>query len=212
MEELLNSNFQKVNSALLKRIKSQKLNQIGKKIKKLENSLKSLPNEAELLKEAEELSNKANIILANLHQIKPYDKELKCYDFTGKEITIKLPKNVVKNRISEHFFNLAKRAKSKAKNVAIEEQNLTSRLNFYQNIQSAIIDSNSPYDIELLMPKQARSKAKKEKQKVGETFWIEGYKVSVGKREYRTFKTSKIKRYMDACSRYPRFSLNNPHR
>ena len=181
IEALLEQNFQKLNSALIKRLKEQKLNQINKKIKTLSKALNTLPNEEELAKEAEILSNKGNIILANLYNIKQYDKELKTYDFEGKEVTIRLPKNIVKNRISEYFFNLAKRAKSKAKNVNIEYNNLNDKLNFYSNIYNAIVNSNDPYELELLVPKQARSKAKKEKNKVGEIFWIEGYKVMVGR-------------------------------
>lgn len=181
VEELLEQNYQKIAQSTLKRVKAQKLNQINKKIEKLQKSLKALANEEELEAEAVRLSNIANIVLANLHTIKPYDKELKTYDFEGREITIKLPKNIVKNRMSEYFFNLSKRAKSKAKNVKIEHDNLQSRLHFYQNIQNAVINSTDPYKLELLVPKQARSRAKKEKQRVGETFWIEGYKISVGR-------------------------------
>ena len=181
VEALLEQNYKKVNSALIKRLKSQKLNIIEKKIKKLQNALDALPNEEELLNEAKKNSEIANIILANLHLIKPYDTKLKTYNFEGKEITIKLPQNVVKNRISEYFFNLAKRAKSKAKNVKIEFLNLKEKLNFYQNIKNALQNSNDAYELELLVPKQSRSKNKKEKNQIGELFWIEGYKVAVGR-------------------------------
>ena len=181
VEALLEQNYQRLNSTLVKRLKSQKLNIIEKKIQKLQASLDALPNEEELLKEANKYSEIANIILANLHQIKPYDKELKTYNFQGEAITIKLPQNVVKNRMSEHFFNLAKRAKSKAKNVKIELDNLQGKLAFYQNIKSALENSNDPYELELLVPKQARSRNKKEKNQIGEVFWIEGYKVAVGR-------------------------------
>ncbi len=181
VEALLEQNYKKVNSDLVKRLKSQKLNIIEKKIKKLQSALDALPNEEELLNEAKKNSEIANIILANLHQIKPYDTELKTYDFQGKEITIKLPQNVVKNRLSEYFFNLAKRAKSKAKNVKIEFLNLKEKLNFYQNIKNALQNSNDAYELELLVPKQSRSKNKKEKNQIGELFWIEGYKVVVGR-------------------------------
>ena len=181
VEALLEQNYQRLNSALIKRLKSQKLNSIDKKIQKLKSHLDALPNEEELLKEANNYSEIANIILANLQQIKPYDKELKAYNFQGEAITIKLPQNIVKNRMSEHFFNLAKRAKNKAKNVKIEYENLQGKLAFYQNIKSAIENSNDPYELELLVPKQSRSRNKKEKNQIGEVFWIEGYKVVVGR-------------------------------
>jgi len=180
VEEFLSNNYTKVYKEQLLRVKKQKLNIIEKKIKKLSNALKALPDKEKLKQKAKEYTNIANIILANLHLIKPYDKELKTYDFEGKEITIKLPDGIVKNRMSEYFFNLSKRLKNKAKNIDLEINNLQGKLNFYQNIKNALINSNDLYEIELLVPKQAKAKQKKEKLKVGELFWIEGYKIYVG--------------------------------
>ncbi len=181
VEAFLKENYQRVNSALVKRLKKQKINIVSKKIQKLQKALKALPEREELEAKAAEYSNLANIVLANLHLIKPYDTKLETYGFDGKKIVIELPKNVVKNRISEYFFNLAKRAKTKAANVKIEKENLEAKLNFYQNILNALNNCSNPYELELLVPKQARSKAKKEKNRTGEIFWIEGYKVMVGR-------------------------------
>jgi predicted ribosome quality control (RQC) complex YloA/Tae2 family protein len=181
VNKLLEDNYIKVNSALIKRLKSQKLNTINKKIQKLQKSLNALPNEDSLLQESAKNSNFGNILLANLHNIKPYDKLLKTYDFNGNEIEIKLPKNIVKNRLGEYFFNLSKRAKNKSLNVKIERENLSDKLNFYLNIKSAILNSKTPYELELLLPKQSRQIAKQQKQKIGELYWIEGYKVMVGR-------------------------------
>jgi len=181
VEALLEQNYQKINSNLIKRLKSQKLNTIQKKINRLQKTLNALPNEDELLKESIKNNNYGNIILANLHSIKPFDKSLKTYDFEGKEVEIPLPQNIVKNRLGEYFFNLSKKAKSKSINVKIERENLQDKLNFYQNIKNAILNAKSPYEIELLLPKQSRQIAKKEKLRVGELYWIEGYKVMVGR-------------------------------
>jgi len=83
--------------------------------------------------------------------------------------------------MSEYYFNLARRAKNRAKNVQIELENLQGKLQFYKNIEAALMQSSDTYEMELLVPKQARSRAKKEKQRVGELFWIEGYKIMVGR-------------------------------
>jgi len=131
--------------------------------------------------EAKKYQNIANIVLANLYQIKPYDTKLKTYDFEGKEITIKLPKGVVPNRISEYFFNQAKRAKTKAKNVHIEEENLSTKINFYNNMYHAINQASSSHELELLVPKRAKAQRKKEKIKECELFWIDDYKVLIGR-------------------------------
>ncbi len=180
VDKLLEDEYKKVFERDLKRIKESKLNILNKKIDKLKSLLNSLPNQEELLKDAKKYENYANIVLANLHKIKPYDKELKTFDFEGREITIKLPQDIVKNRISEYFFNMAKRLKNKAKNIEIERENLQDRLNFFNNIKSAVINSNDIEQIKLLVPKQANKKQKKDKR-VGEQFFIDGYKIYVGK-------------------------------
>jgi len=152
-----------------------------KKIQKISKELEKLPNSNTLAEEAEKHQKTANIILANLYQIKPYDKSLKAYDFEGNEVTIPLPKDTVVNRMSEHYFNLSKRAKSKAKNVHIEQENLESKKAFYENILYAIENATTLYDLELLVPKRGKQQRKKEKMRFGELFWIEDYKVMVGR-------------------------------
>jgi predicted ribosome quality control (RQC) complex YloA/Tae2 family protein len=83
--------------------------------------------------------------------------------------------------MSEYYFNLAKRAKSKAKNVHIEQDNLESKKAFYENILYAIENATTLYDLELLVPKRGKQQRKKEKMRFGELFWIEDYKVRVGR-------------------------------
>jgi predicted ribosome quality control (RQC) complex YloA/Tae2 family protein len=134
-----------------------------------------------LAEEEQKYKQYANLILANLYQIKPYDTKLNTYDFEGNEISIKLPKNIKVNRMSDYFFNLAKRAKNKAKNIHIEKENLESKKAFYDNIYYALEQAKEPYELELLVPKRAKSQRKKEKLKEGELFWIEDYKVLVGR-------------------------------
>lgn len=162
-------------------LKKQKLLTVAKKRDKLQKLLDKLPSSDTLLIEVKRYQNIANIVLANLYQIKPYDKKLKTYDFDGKEITIKLPKGIVPNRISEYFFNQAKRAKTKAKNVHIEEENLSSKIKFYKNMYYAIRQATSSHELELLVPKRAKAQRKKEKIKECELFWIDDYKVLIGR-------------------------------
>ncbi|RLA70562.1 MAG: hypothetical protein DRG09_02835 [Epsilonproteobacteria bacterium] len=189
--------YTKIQAKKLLELKKQKLSVTAKKSKKLGQLLEKLPN-AESLEEQAKLSNTyGNLILANLYQIKPYDTKLKTFDFEGMEITIKLPKNVKVNRISDHFFNLAKRAKSKAKNVHIEEENLQSKKDFYDNIYYALEQAKEPYELELLVPKRAKSQRKKEKLREGELFWIEDYKVLVGRNSNENQKLLEIAKAND---------------
>ncbi len=189
--------YTEVQAKKLLELKKQKLSVTAKKSKKLEQLLDKLPNAESLAEQAKLANNYGNLILANLYQIKPYDTKLKAFDFEGKEITIKLPKNMKVNRISDHFFNLAKRAKSKAKNVHIEEENLQSKKDFYDNIYYALERAKEPYELELLVPKRAKSQRKKEKLREGELFWIEDYKVLVGRNSNENQKLLEIAKAND---------------
>ncbi len=162
-------------------LKKQKLLMVAKKEEKLQKLLDRLPNPVSLAKEEKAYQNLGNIILANLYQIKPYDTQLKTYDFEGKEITIKLPKGIVPNRISEYFFNQAKKMRAKAKNIHIEEENLCTKRDFYSNMYHAITQARTSQELELLVPKRAKSQRKKEKIKECELFWIDDYKVLIGR-------------------------------
>jgi len=181
IDAYLEQKFIDIQARKLLEVKKQKLSTVAKKIKKFEQLLNKLPNKEKLGTHAKEHNNTGNLILANLYQIKPYDTKLKTYDFEGKEITISLPKNVKVNRMSDYYFNLSKRAKSKAKNVHIEQENLSTKMSFYENIYYALEQANTPYELELLVPKRAKSLRKKEKLREGELFWIEDYKVMVGR-------------------------------
>ena len=177
----LEEKFREVQARRLTEMKQQKLASVSKKIKKLSQLLAKLPDEERLAEEEKTQKAYGNLILANLYQIKPYDSKLKTYDFEGNEVSIPLPKNIKVNRMSDHFFNLSKRAKSKAKNIHIEKENLESKKAFYENIRYALEQAKEPYELELLVPKRGKSQRKKERLKEGELFWIEDYKVMVGR-------------------------------
>jgi len=197
IDSYLEEKFRQIEAKKLLEMKKQKLSTVAKKIKKFEQLLNKLPNEEKLLQTALEHKNYGNLILANLYQIKPYDTKLKTFDFEGNEVTIALPKDVKVNRISDYYFNLSKRAKSKAKNVHIEQENLSSKKVFYENIYYALEQANTPYELELLVPKRAKSLRKKEKLREGELFWIEGYKVLVGRNSNENQKLLEIAKAND---------------
>ena len=197
IDTYLENIFTSIQDKKLLEMKKQKCSTIAKKIKKFEQLLSKLPNKLSLETQAKKNQENGNLILANLYQIKPYDTKLKTYDFQGEEITITLPKNIKVNRFSDYYFNLAKRAKSKAKNVYIEEENLRTKKEFYENIYFALEQATAPYELELLVPKRAKSLRKKEKLREGELFWIEGYKVLVGRNSNENQKLLSIAKAND---------------
>ena len=197
IDTYLEETFTKIEHKKLQEIKKQKLSSVAKKVKKFKHLLDKLPNKEKLALQAKEHNNTANLILANLYQIKPYDTKLKTFDFQGNEVSILLPKDTKVNRMSDYYFNLSKRAKSKAKNVHIEQENLSSKMAFYENIYYALEQASTPYKLELLVPKRAKSLRKKEKLREGELFWIEGYKVLVGRNSNENQKLLEIAKAND---------------
>ncbi len=162
-------------------LKKQKLLMVDKRKEKLQRLLDKLANPKTLAEDEKRFQNYGNIVLANLYQIKPYDTKLEAYDFEGNPISIKLPAKTVPNRMSEYFFNQAKKTRKKAKNIHIEEENLSSKITFYSNMHHAITQAKDSHELELLVPKKATSQRKKEKIKECELFWIDDHKVLIGR-------------------------------
>jgi predicted ribosome quality control (RQC) complex YloA/Tae2 family protein len=181
IDAYLYNHYEGYHQKQLEAVRKQKLHSVLKKKQKLQNILDGLPSSVKLEEEAKEYQNYAHIVLANLYQINPYDKVLKTHDFEGRSITIVLPKDIQKNRLSDYYFNLSKRAKNRVENLYIEKENLESKVAFYENVSFAIEQAKTLYELELLVPKRVQSKRKKEKFKDAEIFWIEDYKVLIGR-------------------------------
>ena len=89
----------------LENLKKVKISQIQKKIKKLDKTIKSLPKKEELEEESKLLYEKANMILSNLHNLKPYQNSFKAYNYEGIEVEVFL---------DNEFYQLAMIYKGKA--------------------------------------------------------------------------------------------------
>ena len=163
---------------------NQKLVSIQKNIQKLENIKSKLPKEEELLKNSMKYQKDAELILANLTKIKNYQKKITLQDYDGSEVVITLPKSAKTPAMAANiFYNLSKKAKQKAANIHIEEDNLDSKIKYLQNLKRVVEESKSLDELMLYFPKNQK-KSKKEKVYDGvENFYYEGYKISLGKNE-----------------------------
>ena len=172
--------YQQYEQKQLEGLKKQKIKQVDKKIQRLESKYSALENEQELQAKANRYEIDANIVLANLHKINSYDTQLKTEDFDGDEVVIDLPKGVKINRVSDYLFKKAKRLRQKFENLHIERDSLKDKITFYKRLRATIEESKSCNEIEMLMPKRGRSRARKQKSEF-ETFWIEDFKIYVGR-------------------------------
>ncbi len=161
-------------------LKSAKILQLNKQKAKLQEILDGLEKEEELAKEAKDVEYQANIILANLHTIKPYQKEFVGRDFEGNEVHIPLPKEAkTPAHASELLFARAKKLRQKAKNIHIRRENLQQKIEFLQKKAQIVRDAKRVEDIELLFSKRSTKESKKEKNY--EKYIIDGYGVYIGK-------------------------------
>ncbi|HRM35671.1 MAG TPA: NFACT RNA binding domain-containing protein [Aliarcobacter cryaerophilus] len=167
----------------LENIKKQKISNIDKNIKKLEKILHSLPKKEDLEKESEDTYTKANLILANLHTIKAYQKELKIEDYNGKLITVELENMKNPTIFTNDLFKKAKKLKQKAFNITIEESNLKDKLDFLKKLRINLQNASSIDECEFLSPKKEKNQIKTKKAQNRESFFFEGFKIMLGANE-----------------------------
>lgn len=164
-------------------LKKQKISQIDKKARKLEKTINSLPKKEELEEESIVLYEKANMILSNLHTLKPYQKSFTAYNYLGEEVEVNLEETASASKYSNDLFKKAKKAKQKALNISLEKDNLDEKLAYLKRLIKSIENSNTMDECEFLYPKKDRNQTKTKKAQAYESFFFEGYKIMLGTSE-----------------------------
>nr|MBP3724551.1 DUF814 domain-containing protein [Campylobacter sp.] len=178
-EAFFEDEFLKIQNKKIAQIKTAKIQSIEKKIANLNMHLNSLQSKDELLKQAEICSKKAEVLVANLYKIKDYERK---FEIKFNEEIFKFDlKNPAKFEAND-LFKLAKKYRQKAKNIAIQSQNLQDKLVFLQNLLKAVLNSNDPEFLENLLPKNTNKKDFKNADII-ENFYIGEYKIILGKNE-----------------------------
>ncbi|SFV67802.1 Fibronectin/fibrinogen-binding protein [hydrothermal vent metagenome] len=183
VEAFLYGVYEKEQSAKLQSLKKQKIALLNKKLKKLQKLYAQLDSQEELEREAQKYEHYGNLVLSNVQKIKPYAKEITLNDYDGSVVEIVLEKPHAKPfSISEMFFTKSKKAKQRAKHLYIEEESLRSKIEHIKLFINTVNEAKDIAKIELLFPKKVQNKKVKTNDSI-ETFWIEGYKVELGKNE-----------------------------
>ncbi|WP_457749397.1 NFACT RNA binding domain-containing protein [Sulfurimonas sp.] len=183
VEAFLYEVYEKEQHAKLASLKKQKIAQLTKKLKKLQKLYEKLDSRESLEKEAQKSEHLGNLILSNVQNITPYAREITLNDYDGSSVKIVLDKAYATPfMISEMFFSKSKKAKQKAKHLHIEEESLRSKIEHLQLFINVVKEAKDIAKIELLFPKKVQNKKIKHNDSI-EVFWIEGYKVQLGKNE-----------------------------
>ena len=188
VEQFLYGVYEDEQKQKLNSLKKQKTAYLGKKLQKLQKLYEKLEDEDFLQKEAKTFEHYGNLVLSNIHNIKPYTKVLKLKDYDASGVEIKLDKTYRSaSQIAQSFFNKSKKAKQKAKNLHIEKTSLSSKIEHIQLFINTVKEAKDLSKIALLFPKKEQSKKIKKDDSI-ESFLIEGYKVQLGKNEKGNIK------------------------
>lgn len=171
--------FAKISLKNLEQIKRNKIANLDRKINILKDNLDALETSKELESKAIELNKRANLIISNLHNLNDYERILNLTDYDGNslKISIDAPPKIAANEM----FKASKKIKQKAQNIEIQKENLATKLEFLSSLKSAINSSNDAGEIEILSPKKQGSKSETKFSDLIENFYINGYKISLGK-------------------------------
>ena len=192
IEEFLKDEYLKREEIKLKVIKTQKVSQVTKKIKKFKSLLKSIPSPQEIEQKMQKAYSDADIVMANLQNIKSYEKEFKLKNFEGEEVLITLPKEAKSaTHASELLYKMAKKLKQKLQNSHIERENLISKIEFYESLKEMIENAKSLDEINLYLPKAKQNEKRKKIDSNIEIFFYQDYKILVGKNEKGNIKLLK---------------------
>lgn len=193
MDSFLINEYDRRETQKLDSIKKQKITALKKKEVKLQKILKGLENEEKLLEEAASLEYDANLILANIHKMENYEKEVTLSDYEGNARTIMIPTQAhTPAQAANLLFTHSKKKKQKAKNSHIERDNLQGKVDFLQQLAHSIESAKSVDEVNLYLPKQPKKQKKRAKVDTNiESFFIEGVKISLGKNEKGNIKLLK---------------------
>ncbi len=197
VEKFLYEVYNKEQNTQLENLKKQKVAQLNKKLKKLEKLYAKLDSEESLEAEATTFEHYGNLVLSNVQNIKPYSTQLELNDYDGEMLKVQIAKAYPSAfMISDMFFTRSKKAKQRAKHLHIEEESLRSKIEHTKLFIHTVQTAKDVAKIELLFPKKVQSKKVKVNDSI-EVFWIEGYKVQLGKNEKGNVEVLKNARAKD---------------
>ena len=197
VEKFLYNEYAKDRENKLVSLKKQKISFLNKKLKKLEKLYSSLDDEKKLQDEVQRCQHYGNLVLSNIHNIRPYQKVLDLNDYDGRAVKIELHKEFSSSaQMANSLFVRSKKAKQKALHLYIEKESISSKIEHIKLFIHTVQEAKDISKIQLLFPKQLQAKKLKQNDSI-ETFWIEGYKIQLGKNEKGNVEVLKNARARD---------------
>lgn len=167
----------------LEQFKEQKIAMLHKKLERIEALQAGLIDQQTLEAQAAKAQHQANLILGAMHRIKPYATQLELEDYDGTRVLIVLPRAFATVPLmADYLFKQAKRLKKKAASLHIEREGLNEKADFLRHFIDTVRSSKELSVLKALFNAPGRQE-KQEAEGPLQSFWIEGYKVLLGKSE-----------------------------
>lgn len=183
MERYLYGIYEEEQLHKLEALKEQKVRALQKRLTRLEESYDALESEEVLEFMVERAKHYGNLVLLNMASIQPYKRILTLEDYDGSVVKIELEKSHPSvAAMADSLFAKSKKAKQKLKNLHIERTSLKEKMEHIRHFIYTVEEAKDIAKIQLLFPKQQKGKKQKQSDSI-EIFWIEGYKVMLGKSE-----------------------------
>ncbi|EJF07865.1 putative RNA-binding protein, snRNP like protein [Thiovulum sp. ES] len=183
VEDFLKSEWRNYISKKLEKSKKREILKVEKKIDKLKKSFEVVRNSEIFFEKADRFSENAQILLANLYSLPKYG-DFETYDFSGNLRKIERPKEARdNNHMIQIFFDKSKKFRKKGENSEIERTNLIEKIDFLERMTKNIRNSSSLSELDILSNRGKDRREKRQKNELYEVFWIEGYKILLGKSE-----------------------------
>lgn len=179
--EYFQNAFEKLNAQKIALLKENKMANLAKKMRAIESKINALDDEANLRAKAQELSQKATLIMANLYKLKDYEREFSLVDVEGKEFAFKLDK--APKFWANDAFKSAKKFKQKASNLHLQKENLLEKLSHYEKLIELVKKANSAFELEILVPKKEKREKKEEQNSSIAKFYYNEFAIFIGKNE-----------------------------
>ncbi len=165
----------------LQKLRQNAIEALEKQLARVQSRLDALPSPETIKQQKDTFAHFAQLILTQLDKIPPYAKEIRLADFDGKTLSIQIPKPSRHGwELAEFFFQESKKLGRKAAGIGQEKEHLQSKIRFIRQKIHLIQTTQNIRHIAILKPQK---REKKSAEKIGETFFIQGYKISIGRNQ-----------------------------
>lgn len=167
------------------KIKNNITQNVNTKLKKNKNTLLKIEKQGLSEEKAQKYRLYGDLIIANLHNNKDYEKSLNVFDYeNSKDIVIKLDETKTLKENALNFYKLYNKGKTAYKKFLELSQSIKEENEYLEQILYSSEIADSITDLKEILSElevEKPIKTKEKSAKIPEEFEIEGYKVYVGK-------------------------------